>query len=58
MTGAMIEEIKTRGTETVYAYLRTLLQTRILNDFKVVASLAAVEEREEREEEWLEPGPA
>ena len=56
MAGATIEEIKTRGdwaSETVYPYLKTPLQTRILNDLRVAASLAAAGDGEE---EWLEPG--
>ena len=44
MCGASIEEIKARGdwaSETVYTYLRTPLQVRVLNDLKVAATLAA-----------------
>lgn len=51
MCGATIEEIKCRGdwaSETVYAYLNTPMQTRILNDIRVASSLAAVDRREER----------
>ena len=57
MAGATIEEIKTREDwplETVYSYLKTPLQTRILNNLRVAASLAAAADLEE---EWLEPGP-
>ena len=42
MCGATIEEIKMRGdwaSETVYAYLRTPLAVRIINDMRVAASL-------------------
>ena len=59
MAGATIEEIKSRGDWAsdvhVYAYLRTPLLSRIVNEFKVAASLAAVGNLEE---EWLGPGPA
>ena len=50
MFGASIEEIKTRGdwaSETVYKYLKTPLQARILSDFRVAASLSAVDENDE-----------
>ena len=46
MCGASIEEIKTRGdwaSETVYSYLKTPLQTRVLNDMRVASTLAATE---------------
>ena len=42
--GTTIEEIKARGdwaSKTVYSYLKTPLQTRILNDLRVATSLAA-----------------
>ena len=45
MAGATIEEIKFRGdwaSETVYRYLKTPLQQRILNDLSVAATLSAV----------------
>lgn len=44
--GATIEEIKVRGdwaSETVYAYLKTPLQVRIMNDLRVSSSLAQLE---------------
>ena len=44
MCGASIEEIKARGdwaSETVYKYLKTPLQVRVLNDLRVAATLAA-----------------
>lgn len=50
MAGASIEEIKVRGdwaSDTVYRYLKTPLQQRILNDIQVAVSLASVEERVE-----------
>lgn len=58
MAGATIEEIKVRGdwaSDTVYAYLKTPLQTRILNDVRVATSLLSVELGQE---ECWEPGPA
>ena len=57
MCGATIEEIKCRGdwaSETVYAYLSTPIQTRILNDIRVASVLAGVDGRDEG---GLEAGP-
>ena len=58
MCGISIEEIKARGdwaTKTVYDYLKTPLQARILNDLRVAASLSVVDERSEQ---CLGAGPA
>ena len=57
MCGASIEEIKVRedwATDTVYAYLKTPLQVRILNDLPVASSLVLVEGLDEQ---CLEAGP-
>ena len=46
MCGASIEEIKVRGdwaSETVYAYLKTPLQVRIINDIRVSSTLSQLE---------------
>ena len=56
--GASIEEIKTWGdwtTETVYDYLKTPLQARIVNDLCVAFSLSVVDEWSEQ---CLGEGPA
>ena len=45
MCGATLEELKARGdwsSDTVFAYLRTPLTTRILNDMRVASALSAV----------------
>ena len=56
MAGATIEELKVRGdwaSDTVYKYLKTPLQQRILNDLRVASTLSSVERRGE---EWLGAG--
>ena len=45
MSGVTIEEIKSRGdwaSETVYQYLKTPFQVRVINDLRAVAVLVAV----------------
>ena len=49
MCGVTLEELKARGdwaSDTVFAYLRTPLTTRILNDMQVASALSAVNIRE------------
>ena len=50
MCGASIEELKTRGdwvSDAVFQYLRTPIQTRIVNDLRVATALAGVGEQTE-----------
>ena len=45
MSGAIIEEIKSKGdwaSETVYQYLKTPFQVRVINELRAAATLAAV----------------